>query len=79
MTETMPSHPQPLQLLVGEGKNAKYVKGGMCYHGLLTFVLPDIILMLTSAKWTAACTELFMGNQGVQRFTAALCILCFSS
>ncbi len=43
MTGTVPSHPQPLQLLVGEGKNAKYIKGGICYHSLLTFVLPSII------------------------------------
>ncbi len=41
-TVTVPSHPQPLQLLVGEGKNAKYVKGGICYYSLLTFVLPFI-------------------------------------
>ncbi|DBA93983.1 TPA: hypothetical protein ACH3X1_001639 [Trebouxia sp. C0004] len=39
MTEKVPSLVQPLQLLVGEGKNAKYVK---------------------------ACTELFMGNQGLE-------------
>ncbi len=42
-TGTMPSHPQPLQLLVSEGKNAKYVEGGICYHGLLTFVRPFVI------------------------------------
>ena len=37
MTETMPTQPQPLQLLVGEGKNAKYVKGGICYRSLSDF------------------------------------------
>lgn len=54
---------KPLQLLVGEGKNAKYIKGTLSLQNSNNAL--EAVALLSFRRPTAACTELSMGRQGV--------------